>query len=48
MENFMSIKELARKLDVNEWTVAKGELGKCKPRPDMLERVNTFLKPSER
>jgi DNA-binding transcriptional regulator YiaG len=47
MENFMSIKELARKFDVNECTVAKWELGKSKPRPDMLERVNTFLKATE-
>jgi DNA-binding XRE family transcriptional regulator len=44
MEDFMSIKEQARKLDVNECTVGKWELGKSRPRSDMLERVNAFIK----
>lgn len=43
MENFMSIGQLAKKLDVNESTVSKWELGKNKPRPDLMERVNAFL-----
>ena len=44
MENFMSIEQLAEKLEVNESTIAKWELRDTSPRPDLLKRVRAFLK----
>jgi len=43
MENFMSIRQLAKKLGVNECTVAKWELEGRQPRPDMMEPIRNFL-----
>ena len=43
MENFMSIGQLAEKLGVNESTIAKWELKGTKPRPDLIERIQSFL-----
>ena len=43
LENFMTIKELAQELRVNECTVAKWERGGSRPMPHMLERIQAFL-----
>jgi len=43
MQNFMTIKDLAQKLGVNECTVARWESKGSHPNPDKLERVEAFL-----
>jgi DNA-binding transcriptional regulator YiaG len=43
LENFMTIKELAQELSVNESTVAKWELKDSQPQPGMLTRIQAFL-----
>ncbi len=43
MENFMSIKQLAQKLGVNESTIANWELKGSQPRSDLLKKVKAFI-----
>lgn len=43
LESFMTIKELAQEIDVNECTVAKGERGDSQPQPSMTDRIQAFL-----
>ena len=43
MQKFMTIKQLAQELGVNECTVARWESKGTSPSPDMMERVQKFL-----
>ncbi len=43
LESFMTIKEFAQELRVNERTVAKWELKGSHPMSDMLKRIQAFL-----
>lgn len=43
MQKFMTIKQAAQELGVNESTVLKWELKGNHPNPDMLARVHAFL-----
>jgi len=43
MQNFMTIKQAAQELGVNEGTVARWELKGSQPNPELMERVQAFL-----
>ncbi len=43
MQNFITIKQAAQELGVNEGTVARWELKDTQPNPEIMERVQAFV-----